>query len=557
MANRFIAIGLDSTDLELLERFIGQGHLPNLARLREQSTLTRLATRTDYQDGSSPFSATEGNWAMFQTGVYPKTSGFWDTITYCPKTYRTTNDFTNGGYDFEEFPPFYALGDQARVATFDLTVSAVVPNLEGKQLVGWGGHFPYVVRGSNPPELMNEVNRRFGKNKMLYRDHGVFWSKRYRKWLEDTAIQATRQREKICIDLMSDSSLDLIVGVFSETHSALHDLWAQSDKSHPVHVDDGQPDPLLNVFQAVDDAIGAIVENLRTDDHLMLFSVHGMQANSTDLPCLFFLPELMYRFNFPGKYGFAWGQVGQEVPPPVQSGLHWYWFGEIWRMKHCSWRWLEPLSRRLPAWCRWTKPWGDFKFPFFTSITGATNGWMPATWYRPSRPKSRSFALPSFADGHVRINLAGRESSGTIPPDQYEDECERVIQFLNRLVNPRNGEPIVKNVFRTRKDPMELDHRLPDADLIVVWTDTPFDVVDSPDAGRIGPVPFFRTGGHRAGGFAMLHGPRFEAGETLDTHELVDLAPTILETMELRIPDHLDGRPIRSTSVVRDLQAAR
>lgn len=544
MGKRVVAIGLDSTDYEFLNRYISCGELANFRELRRQSALTRLENQANYLDGSSPFSGTEGNWVMFQTGVRPVRSGFWETVTYCPDTYRTTNDFTHGGYDYDEYRPFYDLGDKARVAILDIPVSVVVPELNGRQIVGWGGHFPYVVRGSTPGGLLKETNRRFGKNRVLYRDHGVFWSRRYRKWLENAAIQATTQREKILHDFLDDESLDLVIGVFGETHSVLHDLWAQADKSHPAHIDDGQPDPLLNVFRRIDQAIGSIRERLGPEDNLILFSVHGMQPNSTDLPCLFLLSELMYRFNFPGRYGFARGIPGEPVPPPVRSGLHWYWFGEIWRKKYCAWPWLFPVLRRLPSWSRWAMPGGHFRFPFFTALKGATNGWMPATWYRPGWRKSRSFAIPAFADGHIRINLKGREKHGVVTVREYDDECQRIMRFLKRLVNPRNGQPVVRKVLRTRRDPLDRDERLLAADLVVVWTDEPFDVVEGPGADRVGPVPYFRTGGHRAGGFAMLNGPGFLPNTTIETADVIDLAPTILGLMGLAVPDHFEGRSI-------------
>jgi predicted AlkP superfamily phosphohydrolase/phosphomutase len=542
MSNRVIAIGLDSTDLEFIERYSSKGELPNFTRLQKKSTVTKLVTDSKFVDGMAPFAGTEGNWVMFQTGVRHARSGFWDTVCYDPETYRTTNDFTHSGYDFREYSPFHALTGDSRVATFDVPVSKVVPDIKGKQIVGWGGHFPYVVRGSSPPELLSEIDKRFGKNKVIYRDHGVFWSRRYRKWLEESVIDSTVKREKIILDLLNDDTIDLMVAVVGETHSALHDLWAQSDPVHPVHHDEGRVDPLLKIFKSIDKTIGAIASRLSADDHFILFSVHGMQANSTDLPCLFFLSELMYRFNFPGKFGIAKGNPDAPVPPPVRFGLHWYWFGEIWRKKHCSWEWLNPVLRRLPSWYRWKIPGGDLRFPFFTSLKGAENGWMPATWYRPSWPKSRSFALPSFADGHVRINLMGREKHGVVPVHEYNDECKRVTRFLKKSVNPRTGEPIVKKIFRTRKDPLVPAERLSDADLIVVWTDKPFDVVDSPEVGRIGPVPYFRTGGHRAGGFALLSGPKFKAGTSLGQREIIDLPATILDLINVPIPDYFEGK---------------
>ncbi len=82
----------------------------------------------------------------------------------------------------------------------------------------------------------------------------------------------------------------------------------------------------------------------------------------------------------------------------------------------------------------------------------------------------------------------------------------------------------------------------------MVWGDQPVDVIDSPDVGRVGPVPYFRTGGHRAGGFAIFKGPGVEPGSTLPTAEVVDMPPTILSLLGAAVPEHFEGRPIPVTA---------
>lgn len=544
MKRRVIAVGLDSADFDLLQRYMDAGHLPQITRLRQQSALARLVTNATYADGAIPYASTEGNWVMFQTGVRPATSGYWETVTFDPQSYRSTNDFVHGGYNYQEFAPFFALGDNYRVATFDIPVSAVAKDVNGVQVVGWGGHFPYVVRGSQPKELLAQINARHGRNRVLYRDHGVFWSRKYRQWLEQNTIQAIQQREKICLDLLQREPWDLFITVLGETHSALHDLWSASDPSHPVHAAcDTDGDPLLRVFQAVDKTVGDLAAQAGEDAYFVLFSVHGIQSNATDLPCLFFLSEVMYRLNFPGQAALAAGNIEAPVPPPVTSGLHWYWFGELWRKRYVTSEWLRPWLERLPAWMRWNFPGSDLRFPFFMNIMGPENGWMPAMWYRPAWQKMRSFAIPAFADGHVRINVVGRESHGVVSPQDYDAECERITKQLLRVRNARTGLPVVKGVYRTRKTAFDDNPRLPPADLVVQWDDSqPFDVIESPEIGRIGPVPYFRTGGHRAGGFALVKGPHVPAGVTLPTANVFDLPVTILQMLEAPIPKHLEGK---------------
>ena len=83
-----------------------------------------------------------------------------------------------------------------------------------------------------------------------------------------------------------------------------------------------------------------------------------------------------------------------------------------------------------------------------------------------------------------------------------------------------------------------------DADMIVMWTDRPCDVVDHPAAGRIGPVPFKRSGSHVHRGFFMARGPQVPAGLRLPERHALDLAPTILAEIGAPVPVHFDGRPI-------------
>ena len=74
------------------------------------------------------------------------------------------------------------------------------------------------------------------------------------------------------------------------------------------------------------------------------------------------------------------------------------------------------------------------------------------------------------------------------------------------------------------------------------------DVVDSPEFGRIGPVPFFRTGGHRPGGFLLAQGSKIPAGTSLPGGHSIDIAPTILTLMDTPIPEYCKGKPLITLS---------
>jgi hypothetical protein len=84
---------------------------------------------------------------------------------------------------------------------------------------------------------------------------------------------------------------------------------------------------------------------------------------------------------------------------------------------------------------------------------------------------------------------------------------------------------------------------MPDADLVVLWTPEAADVVDTP-VGRIGPVPFRRTGSHVERGFMLASGSAIRVGRTMEEPHATDLAPTILSMMGVPIPAYMEGKPV-------------
>jgi hypothetical protein len=87
--------------------------------------------------------------------------------------------------------------------------------------------------------------------------------------------------------------------------------------------------------------------------------------------------------------------------------------------------------------------------------------------------------------------------------------------------------------------------------LIVFYDSEPTDVVDSPTFGRIGPVPYGRTGGHVNRGFALVNAERYQPGSTLAQGRVSDLAPTMLALLGAPVPDYCEGAPLVSEPGLR------
>ncbi|NEQ84478.1 MAG: hypothetical protein F6K26_31245 [Moorea sp. SIO2I5] len=360
-------------------------------------------------------------------------------------------------------------------------------------------------------------------------------------------------RSAICRDLLKRNSWDLFLTTFTDTHSTGHNFWHLSEATnHPLYPYKGKKgfDPLLESFQNVDRAIGEMLAEVPENTYILCYAVHGMGNNVTDLYSMAFLPELMYRYNFPDKVGIAPGKLGFPSPPMITKPLGKTWAGVVWRKKYEP----NPIKRFFRQWMpsKYLKsePQSGWMSPYELDRDSDLLSRMPAQWCSSLWPQMKAFAIPSFSDGNIRINLQGRERDGIVPPSEYEALCDELTELISGLKNARTGELLVKDVIRTRRSAAEKDcSALPDADLIVKWQEEhPADVVDSPQLGRIGPLPYYRTGSHRSSGFLLAKGPGIVPGSDLHAAHIVDVAPTILNLIGAPIPEYFDGKPLLEVS---------
>ena len=165
--------------------------------------------------------------------------------------------------------------------------------------------------------------------------------------------------------------------------------------------------------------------------------------------------------------------------------------------------------------------------------------WQPAARYQPYWRHMPAFALPSFYDGRIRLNLRGRERDGMIDPSRYEAECEALEMLLRECLDPRTGEPAVDFVERPwTRDPLGLAGS--EADLVVGWRGV-VAALQHPRLGLIGPAPLRRTGGHTGPhGLAYVAAPGVEAGDR-GVRSSFDAMPTVVKLLGRRPPARMSG----------------
>ena len=536
MNRTLIVLGLDSADPKLLDVWMDRGALPNIKRLREQGAYCSLRGPDLY--------LSEQAWTLVTTGFEATSTGYWSRWQFDPRTYELRDA---GAYDFDQFPPFYALGPTYRSALFDVPQTRKSDRVNGVQIFAWGARSARTTSSSEPPDLLTELVQKHGRHPAFDRDHASYWNPIAVTWLERALRKGIARRTEICLDLLKRKPWNLFFTVFGETHSAGHFLWHLSQE-HPLYrwKRTIAGDPLQRVFQDVDRSIGEIL-TARPDADVVVFSPEGMEANSVDLPSTVFLPELLYRLSCGPAAGLADGGV-PGVPPPsvgVPNALGWYRHLYALRSDH------HPIRRHLRRWLpielseRWERVTDPGQGPGYPASFGGLFH-QPPMWYSRLWPGMKAFALPSISHGYIRINVRGRERDGIVDPSLYGRFCDELTGHLLALRDARSGLPVVQNVVRPRTSPLEAGRHLPDADLVVFYHSRPVDVVDSPSVGRIGPVPYARTGGHTNRGFAIIRAPGCSPGSVLQNGHVRDLAPTFLSLLGAPASMSLGGTSLMS-----------
>jgi hypothetical protein len=166
--------------------------------------------------------------------------------------------------------------------------------------------------------------------------------------------------------------------------------------------------------------------------------------------------------------------------------------------------------------------------------------WMAAYRYHLCWPYMRYFALPSFHDGRIRLNLTGRERRGLVARADYEATLDEIESVLRGCIDPQTGRLAIARFERPAPaDPRRLDPM--QSDLLVYWAGAPTGLFHR-TVGTVGPLPVRRPGGHTGGhGVAWFSGRDIAAGDGGEVSAF-DVVPTLLDYLGVRDKPFVSGR---------------
>jgi len=155
-------------------------------------------------------------------------------------------------------------------------------------------------------------------------------------------------------------------------------------------------------------------------------------------------------------------------------------------------------------------------------------------------PNTKAFAYDVC--GEIYINLEGRESKGSVIPEDYENIKNEIIQKLKNLTDPETGERINPKIFKREEIYKgEYVNKLPD---IYIQVNEKIQSIKP----SVGYKQIFRKGkggNHRINGIFIAYGPEIKKGYKIKDVKIYDIAPTILHIFDAPIPKDIDGHILK------------
>jgi len=486
--NKLLIISIDGATYNVIEPLIEAGELPNLRRLIESGSKTKLLSTLHPMSPQA--------WTTFHTGVNPWKHGILDFSSL-----DVGQPFSPMRWHNIRVVSILELLDRAGIHAIwnNLLGAYPFPKLRNGIVVG-GRMTPKDDALIYPEYLQRDVEQLFPQGyemnidlSQLAVDGEVSETAVLSKLLSHTEHQA-----RLTTNLMRTQSWDLCFVMLDATDIGQHLFWQYLDDNHPDHEADA-PDELkqaiTTIYRKVDESIGELLEVTPEETNVLVLSDHGFGP-------------LYATVNLNGFLVSA----GYTVP------MHRYHPKRLLSMASSI------LMRRRP------KPIYQNPKINWKKTTVYAHGYM----------------------GNLFVNLKGREPEGSVPLQEYEKVIQGVIENLHRWKNPVTGAPMVRTVHRSPFPMNQQHNTRGIPDLLVEWFDYRYAGIHAGNFDRdfeLGSPHFsynlLRSADHTLEGILICSGPDFKPLES-NAHgnevSICDMAPLIMTLMRLPLHDHFDGR---------------
>jgi predicted AlkP superfamily phosphohydrolase/phosphomutase len=507
---KVFVLGLDGATWDVLEPLIQEGLLPNLARLREQ-----------------------GSWGSLRSVFPPLSPVAWTGVM------TGKNSGKHGIFEFIEHGhnPLQGRVNSSRAIHSSLLWE--IAQQYGKKTVAGGVPMSYPVRSakgfpgfflgdflspasatdfSSDPAIFAELEEAVGP---------------YQPWstsIHDGGNEAVvledlhrfmEQHLKAISFMMKRCEWDLFIFDLMATDRLQHELWHVWDLTHrAAHGREEELKALrprlIEFWQRIDQRIGEIEADLPPETAFLIISDHGFGP-------------IEHYVNF-NVWLLEQGFIALKDSFYVKQ-KHWFY------RNGATPEWMYGLMTRLGL--------GSHRVSRFRGKQDSLMDRLGESFFLSRRhidwSRTRAYAQGNF--GQIFLNLKGRQPDGCIAPENARPLLEELKAGLASISHPETGEPLVEQIYE-RDELYDGPHAALAPDLTVVLTDWRYRTIGLHDftTNRMISPAFGPTGDHRMDGILIASGPAFRSGAKPSDASLLDVAPTVLNLLEVGVPTDMDGR---------------
>jgi len=497
MARKVLVIGVDGATFDIILPLVKKGELPNFKKLMEEGAWGELESTIP------PFSGPA--WTSFQTGKSPANHGILDFVKKKKNSYES---YYINSKNVKGPRLWDVLGGQGfKVGIINVMVTYPPSPVDGFILTGGltppGSHFSY------PPELENEIRKKFGKYPLLPVG-GIQLSRGDEEKYIRTFFNNEDKRIEIAKYLMRTRDWDFFMVMLEGADPLQHELWKYIDEKHPKHdkTTNYVKEAIPNFYKKVDRFINDCLQELGDEITLCVMSDHGFGPL-----CRYIIVN-----NFLKDIGMLHlkSSLGTKAKNIVFSFIR---LDKLYKLlKRAGFSKLISTFR------------GGNKDKLLSQITLS---FRDIDW-------SRTKAFSIGAGGQIYINVKGREPEGIVDPGkEYYEVRDVIIKKLKSLTDPKTGEKAIERVF-TKEEVYNGKYFETAPDICFLYSRgygtlhkeqfiSPSIFIDSPTCGT-----------HRMNGICLFYGSGICKGK-IEGARIYDLAPTILHIFGLPIPVDMDG----------------
>ena len=497
-------IGVDGATFDLIRPLAAQGRLPVFSRLLREGASGPLLTVPALNSAAA--------WSSFITGVNPGKHGIFDF--YCPARDSYRIRFINGGDRHGESLWGLLSRENRRVGVINVPMTFPAEPVNGFMIAGLDAPGVSTPGFTHPPSLLEDVQREVGGYMLAPGMVGYMLAHREAQGLCQLE-HCTKQRLASALHLIGTREWDFFMVVFSAVDSVQHCFWKYMDPASSGPTDEERRrfgDAIPNTYVAMDEAIGQIQQALPENTTLVVMSDHGAGPR-----------------HLAARQLNHWlASIGLLRFEPPRGG----WQSALAAAVRAAYTRLERIpARRLKE--------------FLVRIAPGVRDRVRSDFMVAGIDWAHTQAFADPVGSTVRLNLIGREPSGTVSPGKESEEVLALItQRLLECTDAATGEPAVEAVLR-REDAYQGPYLAEAPELTIQWNRRVPVGRLAPSVTDMGdfPIEQYRaiSGDHRPEGILLMAGPGVAPGRAIEGASIMDVFPTILGLMGVSVPAGLDG----------------